>query len=96
MRRVGAGAAGRIGTHRTHHESRIVMKTVLPPGQLTTSELAREISELEASPDGSAPDSGEQADRRLAALHEERDARQRLAEHLAETAGRHFPDDEPW
>jgi hypothetical protein len=72
------------------------MKTVLPPGQLTTSELAREIGALEASPDGSPPDSGEQADGRLAALYEERDVRERLAEHLAERAGRQLPDDEPW
>jgi hypothetical protein len=96
MRRAGAGAARRIGTHRTHHESRIVMKTVLPPWQLTTSELAREISALEASPDGSPSGSGGQPDGRLAALHEERDVRQRLSEHLAERAGRQFPDDEPW
>ena len=72
------------------------MKTALPPWQLTTSELAREIDALEAPPDGRPPDAGEQSDGRLAALHEERDGRRRLAAHLAETAGQQLPDDEPW
>jgi hypothetical protein len=68
------------------------MKTALPPWQLTTAELAREITALEASPDGGPPDAGS----RLAALHEERDGRTRLAARLAQTAGLKFPDDEPW
>lgn len=73
------------------------MKTALPPWQLTTSELAREITALETSPDGRPPDAGEQADGRLGALYEERDGRARLAAHLAETAaGQHFPEDESW
>jgi hypothetical protein len=44
------------------------MRTVLPPWQLTTSELAREISVLEESPDGRPPDPGERAGHRLGAL----------------------------
>ena len=84
------GASGRIGRITG---SRIVMKTALPPWQLTTSELAREINALEASPDGRPPDSGNHG--RPGALYEERDRRKHLAEHLAETAVL-FPDDEPW
>lgn len=73
------------------------MKTVLPAWQLTTSELAREITTLETSPDDDSPGAGEQAGGgRLDALYEERDGRKRLAERLAEMAGQHCPDDEPW
>jgi len=72
------------------------MKTALPPWQLTTAELAREITALEASPGGRPPDDGERADGRLGALYQERDGRKRLAEHLVETAGQRCPDDEPW
>jgi hypothetical protein len=71
------------------------MKTALPPWQLTTAELAREINDLEASPDEGPADHGEPAHGRLGALYEEREARERLAARLAEAAGQ-FPDDEPW
>jgi hypothetical protein len=66
------------------------MRTALPPWQLTTSELEREIRSLEAS-----PDAGEADRSRLAALHVERDGRKLLAARLM-TAGQQFPDDEPW
>lgn len=69
------------------------MKTALPPWQLTTSELAREISALEASPHGRPPDVGESG--RLGALCEERGERERLADRLAVVA-RRFPNDEQW
>jgi hypothetical protein len=72
------------------------MKTVLPPWQLTTSELAREITALEAPPDGGPPGAGRRAGGRLAALREERDGRTRLAARLAQTAGQYREDDEPW
>ena len=72
------------------------MKTAMPPWQLTTSELAREITALETSPDGHRPDAGEQADGRLGALYQERDGRKRLAARLAQTVGQQCPDDEPW
>jgi hypothetical protein len=72
------------------------MKTALPPWQLTTSELAREINALEASPRECPPDAGEHADGRLGALYEERGERERLSARLAQTAGQQFPDDEPW
>jgi hypothetical protein len=72
------------------------MRTVLPAWQLTTSELAREITALEAPPDGGPPGADEQADGRLRALHAERDRRARLAAHLTRTAGQHPEDDEPW
>lgn len=72
------------------------MKTALPPWQLTTSELAREINDLEASPDEGPSDHAEPADGRLGALYEEREERGRLAARVAETAGQQCPDDEPW
>jgi hypothetical protein len=72
------------------------MKTALPPWQLTTSELAREITTLETAPTGRLPDAGDQSGGRLAALYQERDGRKRLAARLAETAGQQCPDDEPW
>ena len=71
------------------------MKTALPPWQLTTSELAREINNLEASPDEGPTDYGEPTDGRLGALYEEREECERLAARLAEAAGQ-FPGDEPW
>jgi hypothetical protein len=72
------------------------MKTALPPWQLTTSELAREINALESSPDESPRDAYEHADGRLSALYEEREERERLSARLAHTAGQQSPDDEPW
>ena len=71
------------------------MKTALPPWQLTTSELEREISALEASPDGRLPGARSRAGSRLGALDAERDGRMRLAARLAKVARQH-PDDEPW
>jgi hypothetical protein len=71
------------------------MKTALPPWQLTTSELEREISALESSPDGRPPRAGSPVRRRLGALDAERDGRMRLAARLAKVARQH-PDDEPW
>jgi len=71
------------------------MKTALPPWQLTTSELAREIKALETSPDGRPFHAGEHS--RLGALYEELDGRKRLATRLAETAAGHqLPEDESW
>jgi hypothetical protein len=72
------------------------MKTALPPWQLTTSELTHEITALETSPDDDPLGAGEEAGRRLGALYQEREGRQRLAKRLAETAGQQCPDDEPW
>ena len=72
------------------------MKTALPVWQLTMLELAREIKALEEPLDQRPPDPGERADGRLDALRAERDGRARLAARLAETAGQHPEDDEPW
>jgi len=52
-----------------------------PPWQLTTSELSREIEELEASGAGLAPDEGGREAGRLTQLYAERDGRKRLADH---------------
>lgn len=71
------------------------MKIALPPWQLTTAELEREIDALETAPGGPPPDAGGQAAHRLGALDAERSGRERLAVHLAKVA-RRFPDDEPW
>jgi hypothetical protein len=94
MRRAGPGPPGASGRIGRITEAATAMKTALPPWQLTTSELAREINALEASSAGRPPDADE--DGRLGALYEERGERNRLAARLAQTAGQQSPDDEPW
>jgi hypothetical protein len=68
------------------------MKRLLPPGQLTTSELAREIAALEGSADDQTQDA-EHEGGRLGALYEELGQRKRLAEHHFRAARQQFPDD---
>lgn len=90
VRRVGTG----VQTHRTHQgRRRIAMISLLPPAQLTTSELAREIAALEVLMPDLPGDSGDQTGGRLTALYRERDERSRLAERNLRAAGAHFPDD---
>jgi hypothetical protein len=73
--------------------ARIIMTTPRPPWQLTTSELAREIEALEASPRKLPSADGEHDEERLAQLYAERDARKRLADHNVRAPARQFPDD---
>ena len=73
--------------------ARIIMTTPRPPWQLTTSELAREIEALEASPRELPSAGGEHGEGRLAQLYAERDERKRLADHNARVPARQFPDD---
>ncbi len=71
------------------------MTSSLPPWQLTTSELEREIKALEASPDDGPPQNAHTPDGGpLGALYAERHGRAQLAAHLVKKAGQHFPDDE--
>ena len=68
------------------------MKSLLPPGQLTTSELAREIAALEGSADHQTQDA-EQEGGRLGALYGELGQRKRLADHHFRLTRQQFPDD---
>jgi hypothetical protein len=65
------------------------MNTQMPPGQLTTAELAREITALEAVARDLPADGGG----RLEALYAERAERSQLAARHLRAAQQHFPDD---
>jgi hypothetical protein len=69
------------------------MTTQMPPGQLTTSELSREIAALEQALRGVPADGRKQQKGRLTALYAERDERRRLAEYRPKTPTiPQFPD----
>jgi hypothetical protein len=69
------------------------MTAQMPPGQLTTSELSREIAVLELALRSWPADGHRQQKGRLTALYAERDERKRLAEHRPKTPTiPQFPD----
>ena len=68
------------------------MNTQMPPGQLTTSELAREITALEAAMRNLPAGAHGQRGGRLEALYAERAERNHLAVGYLRAAQRHFPD----
>ncbi|WP_300608666.1 hypothetical protein [Trebonia sp.] len=69
------------------------MTSPMPPWQLTTAELDREVESLEASIRDLPPDEGEHELRRLTQLYAERDERRRLSGRILRPAERRFPDD---
>jgi hypothetical protein len=73
--------------------ARIIMTTLRPPWQLTTSELAREIEALEASLRTSPSADGGHDEERLAQLYAERAERKRLADRGVRVTTQQFPDD---
>lgn len=66
------------------------MTTQMPPGQLTTSELAREIAALEVALRNLLAGTNAPRDGRLEALYAERAERNYLAESYLRAAQTHF------